>query len=128
MPSRPGLAAVPGEGGLPRVDHGSAQADKIVLYRALFVGREDVYAYRWENAATGQRGWAPKRRPGSRREDGEFGAAREPNRSHFLPLTDEVIVEHLRDSEQTIGLYVMMPDSTCRMLVCDFDGAGEPRW
>jgi hypothetical protein len=28
------------------------------------------------------------------------------------PLTDAVVAEHLRDSLQTVGLYVLQPDST----------------
>jgi hypothetical protein len=57
-------------GGLPYADRGSPEAAKIALHRALFAGREDVYAYRWENAATGEKGWAPRRVPGSRRRTG----------------------------------------------------------
>jgi hypothetical protein len=102
-----------GSAGLPYADQDSPKAAKIALYRALFVGRQDVYAYRWDNAATGEGGWAPRRVPGSRKEDAQF-----------LPLTDEVIEAHLTDSPLTAGLYVMLPDSTCRLLACDFDGAG----
>jgi hypothetical protein len=100
------------DGGLPSADRHSPDATKIALFRALFTGREDVYAYRWDNAATGQNGWAPQRRPGSRKEDDQF-----------LPLTDEVVADHLRDNPNTVGLYVMLPDSTCRLLACDFDEA-----
>lgn len=103
-------AVCPG-GGLPYADRSSPEAAKIALYRALFAGREDVFAYQWENAATGDKGWAPRRVPGSRKEDGEF-----------LPLTDQVIAGHLTDSPQAAGLYVLLPDSTCRLLACDFDG------
>ena len=99
-------------GGLPYADRDSPEAAKIGLYRALFAGREDVYAYRWENAGTGEGGWAPRRVPGSAKEDAQF-----------LPLTDEVIAAHLTDSLHTAGLYVLLPDSTCRLLACDFDGA-----
>jgi len=52
--------------------------------------------------------------PGSRKEDGQF-----------LPLTDEVIAGHLTDTPQAAGMYVLLPDSTCRLLACDFDG---PAW
>jgi hypothetical protein len=97
--------------GLPYADHSSPETAKIALFRSLFAGREDVYAYRWENPATGEMGWAPKRRPGSDRDRG------------FLPVDGDVIAEHLRDSPQTVGLYVLLPDSTCRLLACDFDGA-----
>src|SRR5579859_8250719 len=50
---------------LPLVDHGSSLQAKVGLYRILFAGRSDVYAYRWENGADGTKGWAPKRRPGT---------------------------------------------------------------
>ena len=69
---------------LPRVDHESSLQAKVGLYRTLFAGRSDVYAYRWENTAEGTKGWAPKRRPGTTRDNPEY-----------LPLTDEVISAHL---------------------------------
>jgi hypothetical protein len=102
-------AARPG-GALPYADRSSPEAVKIALYRALFAGREDVFAYRWENAATGEKGWAPRRVPGSAKEDAKF-----------LSLTDQVIAGHLTDGPQAVGLYVLLPDSTCRLLACDFD-------
>src|ERR1017187_8986244 len=46
---------------LPQVDHESSLQAKVGLYRTLFAGRSDVYAYRWENTAEGTKGWAPKR-------------------------------------------------------------------
>ncbi|HLM89073.1 MAG TPA: hypothetical protein VK284_08600, partial [Streptosporangiaceae bacterium] len=97
---------------LPRVDHESSLQAKVGLYRTLFAGRSDVYAYRWENSAEGTKGWAPKRRPGTTRDNPEY-----------LPLTDEVISAHLtKENPAACGLYVTLPDSTCRLLVCDFDG------
>jgi hypothetical protein len=97
---------------LPQVDHESSSQAKVGLYRTLFAGRSDVYAYRWENAAEGTKGWAPKRRPGTTRDNPEY-----------LSLTDEVISAHLtKENPAACGLYVMLPDSTCRLLVCDFDG------
>ena len=97
---------------LPRVDHESSLQAKVGLYRTLFAGRSDVYAYRWENTAEGTKGWAPKRRPGTTRDNPEY-----------LPLTDEIISAHLtKENPAACGLYVTLPDSTCRLLVCDFDG------
>jgi hypothetical protein len=97
---------------LPQVDHESSLQAKVGLYRALFAGRSDVYAYRWENTAEGTKGWAPKRRPGTTRDNPEY-----------LPLTDEVISAHLtKENPAACGLYVTLPDSSCRLLVCDFDG------
>lgn len=92
---------------LPRVDHESSLQAKVGLYRTLFAGRSDVYAYRWENTAEGTKGWAPKRRPGTTRDNPEY-----------LPLTDEVISAHLtKENPAACGLYVTLPDSTCRLLV-----------
>ena len=37
----------------PRVGQGPmTRAEKVALFRSLFVGREDVYALRWENVST----------------------------------------------------------------------------
>jgi hypothetical protein len=41
---------------LPRVNARSSSAEKIVLFRALFAGRDDVYATRWSNPRTGKAG------------------------------------------------------------------------
>ena len=43
-----------------------------------------MYAYRWENTAEGTKGWAPKRRPGTTRDNPEY-----------LPLIDEIIAAQL---------------------------------
>lgn len=86
----------------------------MALFMALFAGRPDAYALRWENAATGAKGWRP--------------ATKTPKRGRIeprdlLPLTEAVIVEHLR-GRATVGLYPLMAGDTCRLLVCDFDGHG----
>src|ERR1700751_1958864 len=71
----------PGDGApLPQVDQESGIQDKLDLYRTLFAGRSDVYAYRWENAADGTKGWSPRRRAGTTRDNSEY-----------LPLTDSVL-------------------------------------
>jgi hypothetical protein len=41
------------------VNRKSTPEEKLALYRALFRGRDDVYALRWENARTGRSGWSP---------------------------------------------------------------------
>ncbi|MFC9645982.1 hypothetical protein ACFTZF_47110 [Streptomyces mirabilis] len=45
-----------GAGGLPYADASSSAEAKIVLFRALFAGRKDVYAKRWVSAKSG---WSP---------------------------------------------------------------------
>ncbi len=95
--------------------------DKIAIFRGLFRGREDVYAVRWENKK-GKSGYSPAcanewnrplcKKPGIKCTDCE-------NRE-LLPVTDEVIHDHLT-GKQTIGVYPLLPDETCRFLTVDFD-------
>lgn len=91
---------------LPPTTSASPPPVKIALFRSLFRGRDDVYAYRWENERTGRKGYAP---------------ARIPNDDRCLPLTDDVIFRHLSGS-QTIGVYPLLADDTSWFLACDFDG------
>src|SRR5690242_14579871 len=42
---------VSGTGGLPYADASSSAEAQITLFRALFAGREDVYARRWVSAS-----------------------------------------------------------------------------
>ncbi len=105
---------------------------KIVLFRSLFRGRDDVYPRRFESRRSGRSGYQPAcgnewtlglcDKPAVR--CGEC-----PNRS-FLPLTDEVVRMHLsgRDEggrEFVAGVYPMLLDETCLFLAIDFD---RGRW
>ena len=99
--------------GLPRVDAQSPASEKIALFRALFAGREDVHAVRWENSRTGNSGWSPA-------VVGGPSNARRTDRA-YVALTDAVIESHLT-GRMHIGLYPLLRDDTCRLLACDFDG------
>ncbi len=99
----------------PAVDHNSAPAAKVTLFRSLFDGRDDVFALRWENTRTGKAGWSPAVRGG-------WANSRRPDREH-LPLTDEDIERHLAGDVHA-GLYPLLRGDTCRLLACDFDGPG----
>lgn len=102
-------------GGAPgAVDASSAQPDKVLFFRHLFAGRDDVHALRWENELTGRSGWVPA-------VEGGFHRGRQ-NRN-YLPLTDEVITAHLTGTVHA-GVYPLMSDDRCRLLACDFDGSG----
>jgi superfamily II DNA or RNA helicase len=116
--TQPIAVSEPGPSEPTRVRHDSSAADKIALFRALFVGREDVYATRWTSSKTGKSGWSPSVR-GGYYTDGVTTA-------DLLPLSDEVIERHLVGSRTGAeglhaGLYPMLNDDTCRLLVCDFD-------
>ncbi|MCA1672443.1 MAG: DEAD/DEAH box helicase family protein, partial [Actinobacteria bacterium] len=106
---------LPTDGALPAVDADSLPEAKVHLYRTLFVGRDDVYATRWESASTGKSGWSPVVRGG-------WGGARRAN-PDYLPLTDEVVIAHLA-GKTSAGLYPLRPGDVCQLLVCDFDGRG----
>ncbi|WP_257182688.1 TOTE conflict system archaeo-eukaryotic primase domain-containing protein [Corynebacterium cystitidis] len=83
------------------------------VYMSLFVGRSDVYAYAWENKEKGIKGWAPSR-------EKNYNVPKQQRR--YLPLTRDVIRDHIWNPKASHkGLYVMLPDDTCRVLVCDFD-------
>ena len=79
--------------------------------RSLFGARTDVFALRWENVSSGKAGWVPAARG---------GWANKRARKEYLPLTDEVIVRHLR-GDATVGIYSLMRGDTCTLLACDFD-------
>lgn len=94
----------------------SSPQEKVRLFRTLFVGRDDVYAERWENGRTGKSGWGPAVKGG-------WANTRRPDRE-LLPFGDDVAEEHLAGGIHA-GLYPLLRDDTCRLLVCDFDGSGS---
>ncbi|MGE5302367.1 MAG: TOTE conflict system archaeo-eukaryotic primase domain-containing protein [Alphaproteobacteria bacterium] len=89
--------------------------EKIKLFRALFSGREDVYAVLWVNDRTGKKGYSPACE--------DPWSSRKANPKKYFPLTDEVILSHLT-GEKTIGVYPLLKDDTCWFLACDFDRQG----
>ena len=100
----------------------SEASEKIALFRSLFLGREDVFPRRWQNARTGKAGYAPA--CGNEWISGICGKPKVkcgvcPNQD-FLSITDEVVDGHLR-GRQTIGVYPMLTDGTCWFLAADFD-------
>ena len=118
--------ATPDEGAVigPPVTDRSPPKAKIALFRSLFAGREDAFPRRWENARTGKAGYAPAcanewKRGLCGKPRVRCGAC--PNRA-FLPVTDGEIAAHLR-GRQTVGVWPMLADGTCRFLAADFDKA-----
>lgn len=104
------------------VTNASSPAEKIVLFRALFRGREDIFPARWENAKTGRAGYAPAcANEWAPRICGKpkIKCADCPNRD-FQPVTDEVVDGHLR-GRHTVGVYPILANETCWFLAADFD-------
>ena len=97
------------------VDNGSPPALQLAFFRSLFMGREDVYALRWESARTGKTGWSPA-------VVGGWANAKKPGRQ-FLPLDEEAVESHLSGLTH-LGIYPLLRGDGCRLLACDFDGTG----
>jgi superfamily II DNA or RNA helicase len=99
-------------------------SEKVALFRRLFRGRTDVYPIRWESKTTGKSGYAPAcsnewlpnicEKP--RIKCGEC------NNRALIPLTDDVIYEHL-SGKRTVGVYPLLADDSCHFLAVDFDEA-----
>ena len=119
----------------PLVTNASLQEKKIVLFRKLFRGREDVYSRRWERMKTGKSGYQP-----ACKNEWHPGICDKPRikcgeclNKDYLPLTDEVTRNHLLGHEPekvidhkpvrdfTIGIYPLLRDETCWFLAIDFD-------
>ena len=98
-----------------QVDRTAPVEAKVEFFQSLFVGRDDVYALRWESAKTRKYGWSPA-------VQGGFANARSPSKE-YLPLTQSVIADHLAGKIH-VGLYPLLRDDSCRLIVCDFDGPG----
>lgn len=105
----------------------SSTTEKILLYRSLFCGREDVFARRWYSRTTEKSGYQPVCE--NEWADGlcdkrKYKCSVCPNRK-LSPLTDEDIYKHLEGKDyygkDVIGIYPMLIDETCYFLCADFD-------
>ena len=112
----------------------SSPEEKIRLFRSLFVGRDDVYARRFESRVSGQSGYQP-----ACQNEWKEGVCDKPRvkcascpHREFKPVSDEVISNHLKGEEPPVkswrqakpfvlGIYPLLPDETCRFLAVDFD-------
>lgn len=106
----------------------SSPEEKIRLFRALFQGRLDVYARRWENTKTGKCGYAP-----ACEVEWVRGVCEKPKVScstcehrRFLPVTDQVVDMHLRGQDPrgkpfVMGCYPLLTDDTVKFAAIDFD-------
>ena len=95
--------------------------DKIMLFKSLFKGREDVFAVYWEKG--NKKGYMPAYYfdPYQYRNHQIHGGTFQnfTNKS-YLALSDDQILKHL-NGQQLIGLYPLLPDNTSWFIVADFD-------
>ena len=95
--------------------------NQIQFLKSLFIGREDVFAIRWEKS--GKSGYMPSYQydpfhyRAHKMNGGTF--ANYPHKN-YLPLTDNEIQKHLNGVQQ-IGVYPLLQDNTSWFLVADFD-------
>ncbi len=99
--------------------------EKIALFRSLFRGREDVFPRLWVSRNGERKGYSP-----ACDNDGNYslcGKRKTPrirccdcNHQAYIPVDEQVIREHLM-GKQTIGVYPLLQDDTCRFLAVDFD-------
>lgn len=97
-----------------------SQLDKCKLFRALFRGREDVYAVRWESKK-GRTGYSPA----CANEWGPFchKPCAKCDHQKYMPMSDVVIRDHIL-GKHTLGVYPLLQDETCWFLAADFDKDG----
>ena len=114
-----------------KVTNESSEKEKIILFRSLFRGREDVFPKRFESASSGKSGYQP-----SCNNEWKKGLCKKPkikcancDSRDFIPLSIDIIRNHLMGKDVksqskkdfTIGVYPMLPDETCWFLAVDFD-------
>ena len=106
------------------INHTSDTEEKVMLFRSLFRGREDVYPIRWDNHK-GRSGYSPA--CGNEWHKVLCGKPKvkcgQCKNSQFLPVTNQVIHDHLI-GKQTIGVYPILADGSCWLLAVDFDKSG----
>ncbi len=112
----------------PPVDRLSSSGAKVALFRALFRGRDDVYARRFENLRTGRSGYAP-----ACGNEWVRGVCDKPRikcaacpHQRFLPVTDDAVRRHLSGRDDAgrdfvMGVYPLLRDETCFFLAIDLD-------
>lgn len=96
-------------------------AEKLQLFKSLFVARTDVYAKRFEGK-NGKSGYAPVCLNRFKSQLCDYRVTKCTSCPHRVldELTEEVFYKHL-SGKITIGAYPLLPSDLCQFLVADFD-------
>lgn len=105
----------------------STAEGRVALFASLFRGRPDVFATRWESQTKpGRSGWAPRCA-----NEWQPGVCEKPRvkcavctQRKFVAFSEAEVRRHL-EGRQTIGIYPLLSDETCRLVAIDLDG---PSW
>ncbi|WP_235890230.1 TOTE conflict system archaeo-eukaryotic primase domain-containing protein [Flavobacterium gawalongense] len=103
------------------MDIPSLPLNKIELFKSVFMGREDVFAVRWEKGD--KSGYMPAyfydpyRYRAHKMSGGTFQNYTD---KEYLSITDKEIEKHLH-GEQLVGIYPLLKDNTSWFIVADFD-------
>ena len=109
----------------------SSPQEKINLFKSLFVGRQDVFALRWQNSKSGNSGYSPvceNKWMSGKCDMKKYSCSTCPFK---LPvgLDDKYFYNHLAGKDElardVIGLYPLLPENLCRFLAIDFDNHKE---
>lgn len=107
---------------LPKESKDISNEEKVKIFMEVFKGRTDLYAKRWKSNKTGKSGYSPvcKNEFSVYKCDKPRMKCSECPYRELLPLTDDIILKHLK-GEITIGIYPLLPGDLCNFLAIDFD-------
>ncbi len=107
---------------LPKESKDISNEEKVKIFMEVFKGRTDLYAKRWISNKTGKSGYSPvcKNEFSVYKCDKPRMKCSECPYRELLPLTDDIILKHLK-GEITIGIYPLLPGDLCNFLAIDFD-------
>jgi hypothetical protein len=103
------------------ISNRSLPEEKINLFKSLFKGRMDVFAFRWESK-DGRSGYTPAcdlewQKPICQKP---LIKCSECKQRQLSPISYQVLFRHL-SGEKTVGIYPLLQDETCFFLAFDFD-------
>ena len=109
------------------VSRTSSPQEKINLFKSLFVGRQDVFALRWQNSKSGKSGYSPvcaNKWLSGKCDMKKYSCSTCPFKLPVF-LDDKYFYNHLAGKDElardVIGLYPLLPQNLCRFLTIDFD-------